>query len=283
MSHIHIPATNHFLQHHQCCTDNLPRGLFQAAETALCAFKNNVYLSLFSEGEGSVDLPSGRKMRLKLEGNFLNKSAVKVTLSTTEPEQFSLLIRMPYWSEQTSVKINGVAEKGEISKNWIKLTRTWKNGDIIDISFNLIVTWIAFDTTKATTLFHKIDFYNNEWAKMKFIDKGSNQDNNRKYIHVKSLSIDDALPQKQAVTFFYGPLALSRDVRLTEGDIFAPVQFPVINHSVTIKPIEAPKGIWKAFELNLGNDQKIKFCDFSSAGNTWDFDSKFNTWCVLKH
>ena len=35
MSHIHLPAPNHFLMHHQCCTDNLPRGLFQAAEAAL--------------------------------------------------------------------------------------------------------------------------------------------------------------------------------------------------------------------------------------------------------
>ncbi|MCL4483967.1 MAG: glycoside hydrolase family 127 protein [Bacteroidetes bacterium] len=281
MSHTHIPAQNHFLQHHQCCTDNLPRGLFQAAEAALCISNGNVYLSLFSEGEGSVDLTSGRKIRLKIEGDFLSKSFVKATLSTDGSEQFSLFIRTPHWSKQTSVKVNGTAQKGEISENWMKINRIWKNGDVIDISFDLAVRWEAFDTTKSASLFHKIDFYDNEWAKMKFMD-GSNKDNNRRYEHVKSLSTDDALPQKPAVTFFYGPIALARDVRITGTDVFFPVKVPMDAGVISIRPIQAPPGIWKAFELDLGEGKSIKFCDFSSAGNTWSKDSQFNTWCIVK-
>ena len=51
---------------------------------------------------------------------------------------------------------------------------------------------------------------------------------------------------------------------------------------VIIQHIKPPGGIWKAFELNLGQGQIIKFCDFSSAGNTWSDISGFNTWCILK-
>jgi len=280
MSHIHIPAHNHFLQHHQCCTDNLPRGLFQAAETVLNTSIDGVYLSLFSEGEGSVGLPSGRQLRLKIEGDFLSSSAVQATLSIDRSEQFSIFIRTPHWSEYTSVKVNGIAQKGEISDNWMKVNRKWENGDVIDLSFNMAVRLEAFNTVKSDSLFHKNDYYDSEWAKMKFM-AGSNIDNNKKYENVQSLSSKDALPTKPAVTFFYGPLALSRDVRITEGNIFAPVQIQVKNKFVTLKQIETPPGIWKAYELNMGDGHHIKFCDFSSAGNTWNFDSEFNTWCIL--
>ena len=209
MSHIHIPAHNDFLLYHQCCVDNLPRGLFQAAEAALCTSNSNVYLSLFNKGEGSIDLPSGKKIQLKLEGDFLSNSVVRATLSTEGPEQFSLFIRIPYWSKETSIRVNGIAQKEKISENLMKINRIWKNGDLIDISFDLAVRWEAFDTTKSASLFHKIDFYDNEWAKMNFI-YGTNKDNNRRYEHIKSLSINDALPQKPAVVFFYGPIALAQ-------------------------------------------------------------------------
>jgi uncharacterized protein len=286
MSHIHIPAQNHFLQHHQCCTDNLPRGLFQAAEVVLTKKEDKIYLSLFSEGEGNINLPSGQQAHVAIKGDFLEKSSTKIVLSLNKPEKFSFMIRMPRWSRQTTIKVNGHKQRGKASDNWMKINRDWKNGDQVEIVFDLGVWWEKFDTEKFAETFHDISFYENVWARLNFEggspEGGSNEDLNRKYAHVKSLSPDDALPHKPALTFFYGPIALARDIRITDGDIFKAVELTDKSKPIKIKPVSTPDGIWKAFELNLGQGQKINFCDFSSAGNTWDDNSKFNTWCILK-
>ncbi len=284
MSHIHIPAQNHFLQHHQCCTDNLPRGLFQAAEVVLTRRDKNIYLSLFSEGEGQFISPKGQTGKIEIIGDFLEKGKTNITLNIDKPEKFSFMIRAPRWSKQTSIKINGQKQKTEILNNWMSIDRDWKTGDKIELSFDLYVYWELFDEKLFPENFHDISFYKNEWAKLKFTQMpvGNNEEISKKYEHVQSLEKTDALPHKPSVTFFYGPLALARDVRITEGDIFTPVQLTDKLKQIKIKPISTPAGIWKAFELNLGKGQKINFCDFSSAGNTWDDNSKFNTWCIIK-
>lgn len=281
MSHIHIPAQNHFLQHHQCCLDNLPRGLFQAAEAALTYGNGNVYLSLFNEGEGDVVLPSANNVHVKIEGDFLASSKVKVNLSLQKTEQFNFLIRLPHWSKKTTFRINGSKLKTQNSNNWMAINRKWKEGDIIDISFELGIRWEKFDTSKVATAYNNKDFYNKTWANFEYME-GSNEINNHLYSHITGLSVDDALPHKPAVIFFYGPLALSRDKRITGNAIFKPVRNPESLSEVSCNKIPTPKGIWKAFELNLGGDYSLKFCDFSSAGNTWTEESKFNTWCIIQ-
>lgn len=281
MSHIHIPGQNQWLQHHQCCTDNLPRGLFQAAESALLTTNNgNIYLSLFNEGQGDAMLPSGRKIHIQIDGDFFSTSGIRTTLSLDQAEQFGFVIRMPKWSKQTTVKVNGVIQRGNTSDNWMMINRMWKDGDIIEISFELEVRWETFDTTKFTASYHDLDFYENIWARWQYV-KGDNEENNRRFKHITGLSADDALPAKPAVTFFYGPIALARDVRVTGPDVFFPVRDPNDAGFISIRPVQAPLGIWKVFELDLGEGQNIKFCDFSSAGNTWSKDSQFNTWCII--
>lgn len=280
MSHIHVPAQNHFLKHHQCCVENVPRGIFQAAEAALTSRGNNIYLSLFSEGEGKVTLPSGNTATFKLEGDFLKEESVSLKFSSENSERFRFYVRNPQWSATTTFYINGKKYEGKSSGNWTVIDRDWQNGDKVIINFNMKVWWETFDSKKFEATFHEIPFYEEEWAKFKF-SGATDEDKIRQYGHVGSLPVEEALPHKSAVTFFYGPLALARDVRVTGGEIFAPMEF--LADEVEIRSVKAPKGIWKAFDLDLGQGQRIRFCDFSSAGNTWNNYSKFNTWCILKN
>jgi len=280
-SHIHIPATNHFLCHHQCCTDNLPRGLFQAAEFALMKRNDNeIYLSLFNEGEGNI-LLKDKNVNFKIEGDFLSDSKVQTTISLHEPLSFHLYIRIPAWSNKTSFKINDKEYSGQITNNWMNIEREWNDGDRIEIIFDIRLRWETFKPELFDSTYHNIDFYNGKWAKMHF-QNGSYKPNNERYKNVIALDKNEALPQQKALTFFFGPIALSRDIRVSGTDIFSYIIEPVSKNSISVKLIETPADIWKAFEVDLGNDQIIRFCDFSSAGNTWDKNSLFNTWCILK-
>jgi uncharacterized protein len=282
MSHIHVPAQNHFLKHHHCCVENVPRGLFQAAEAALTNRGDNIYLSLFSEGEGKVALPSGNTATVKLEGDFLKDESVILSFSLEYPEKFKFYLRNPHWSAKTGIYINGKKFNGKILEKWTIIDREWQNGDELMINFDMNVWWETFDPEKFKDTYHDIHFYEKQWAGHKF-SGATDEDKIRRYGHVESLPEEYALPHKSAVTFFFGPVALARDIRITEGDIFVPVDFSGRGKSLSIKPIEAPDQIWKAWEVNLGGGRKIHFCDFSSAGNTWAKSSEFNTWCILNN
>jgi DUF1680 family protein len=279
MSYVHIPAHNHFLANHQCCTDNLPRALFQAAEGALTTRGDAVCLSLFSQGEGEAILATGKKVRVKTEGDFISSETLKTTLTLDSPEKFSFRIRLPRWSKNTQVKINGKDEKCTISKNWMTFNRKWQNGDVLEIKFNLNLRWEEFNPAQFAGTFHPLNYYDSQWAKMSFI-KGTNPAITKRFDRLPVLTAKDALPALPAVTFFYGPLALARDIRIS-GDVFTRIANPKSIQELSIQSSPTPSGIWKSFKINFGKDQSIRFCDFSSAGNTWDQNSIFNTWCIL--
>ncbi len=241
---------------------------------------NEIYLSLFNEGKGEI-LLRNETVGFEIKGDFLSESKLTTTISLDKPHSFQLHIRIPEWSNKTSFKINDKEYSGQIINNWMTIDREWNDGDRIEIIFDIRLRWETFKPELFDSTYHNIDFYNEKWAKMHF-QNGSYKPNNERYKHVIALDKNEALPQQKALTFFYGPIALSRDIRISGTDVFSYIIEPVNKNSVSVKLIEAPSDIWKAFEVDLGNDQIIRFCDFSSAGNTWDQNSLFNTWCILK-
>lgn len=282
MSHQHIPAHNHFLMNHQCCTDNLPRGLFQGAETALLGINGKVYLSLFSEGEGDISLTNNQKVHLKAVGDFIKTKSFHATLSMNEAENFDLMIRMPRWSKKTIVKINGIEIKNRSNNSWMSVKRNWKNADKIEIDFDFNLKWEKFDPSKFSDSFHNLSYFNSKWSKFGFITNGSNDKNNQRYNYQNTLTEKDALPAKPAVVFTYGPLVLARDIRISKSDVFSTIDNPELSKKTSAKLIDSPDGVWHTFLIDFGNGKSEKFCDFSSAGNTWNNSSLFNTWCILK-
>jgi hypothetical protein len=282
MSHTHVPAQNHFLMHHQCCTDNVPRGLFQAADTVLMREKKTVYLNLFAKGSGSIELASGRSLGMSLNGDFLSGESCTLNLALEKSERFTLKIRVPKWSGWTMVFVDGREHKPvEKGDEWIEIDRKWKDGDLVVIKFDLPLRVELFEPSRADSLFKPVEDYVQDWSACMF-QAATSEDLKARYGHVTRIPTEEALPNKRAITYFYGPLALARDIRITEGDIFETLIFDLSILSGKVEPIRPPKGIWRAFQIKFKDDKTFNVCDFSSAGNTWNKDSLFNTWFLVK-
>lgn len=93
------------------------------------------------------------------------------------------------------------------------------------------------------------------------------------------------LNQMQAIV--RGPVVLARDSRFDDGDVDEGSVIVQKEGIVDLTPVQAPDFAWMAFtvpmvlgtDLEGNREQKlIRFCDFASAGNTWDKQQRYRVW-----
>lgn len=91
----------------------------------------------------------------------------------------------------------------------------------------------------------------------------------------------------QAQAIVRGPLVLARDSRFNDGFIDETAVVVSKDGYVELTPVEAPEFAWMTFTapLILGTDlegnsaaRPVHFCDFASAGNTWDKSQRYRVW-----
>lgn len=279
LSHQHIPAHKHFLEHHQCCVANLPRGLFQAAQAALLVEDDQLYLGLYNEAQGEVQMPWGQAIHLTLQGDFLADEPVTIQLNMTESQTFTLNLRVPFWCTQMKVLVNDQLVAQGSDQAWLPISRCWQPGDRVTIMFTIPVRQETFEADRIPTDDPRVAWHGQDWVNKGYIlEEGIAMEEGHS---ANFLTASDVLPHTTASVFFYGPLVLARDIRLeNKRDIFE----PLTNMTPTnIKPCKSPANIWKVYELQMADRSCLRFCDFSSAGNTWDQNSLFNTWLELEN
>ena len=82
-----------------------------------------------------------------------------------------------------------------------------------------------------------------------------------------------------------GPVVLARDTRFHDGYIDEACLIPTHDGNIVdLEPISAPKDMWMAFRLTMPrgayNTETFvtNFCDFASAGNTWNQAERYRVW-----
>lgn len=98
---------------------------------------NAVALNFYLPGSIAAKTPSGNKLGVSISGNYPYEGGVALKLSLDAPESFALMLRIPEWSKNTSVKVCG--EKMSADSGYLTIDREWKNGDVIEIEFDMNV------------------------------------------------------------------------------------------------------------------------------------------------
>ncbi len=279
LSHQHIPAHKHFLEHHQCCVANLPRGYLQAAQSAMMYEADQLYMGLYNESAGRIICENGQAMQFIMTGDFLAGEPVTLQWRLPEPKQLTLNLRVPHWCKQMTVKLDGqvIAETSQHDEHsqWFCLQRTWQKHQTLTIAFKLAVRTEPFEAHRIAQDDPRIRWHEQDWCKRGFIlEQGIQSDVG--YNTQQIIRSTDIQPHTPANVLMYGPLVLARDVRMLSRDaVFGPLD---VNQIVGIKPAGNHEQIWKTYDVIFSNQSTVPFCDFSSAGNTWGPDSLFNTW-----
>ncbi|HEY3371967.1 MAG TPA: beta-L-arabinofuranosidase domain-containing protein [Prolixibacteraceae bacterium] len=224
-----------------CCIANGPRAFTLIPKMALMTGENEICLNLYSEFRASVQLgPKNQKNKVTLEENtsYPQTDRVEIILHTEKPKTFTLALRIPAWSTQTSLSVNGIPVNAVLAGSYRKISREWNSGDKVVIQLDMSGRLITLNGYQAI-MRGPVLLARDSRFEDGFVDETAivQQKNN-------TVDLQPTMDKPENMWMsFTAPLVLGTDL---EGE--------------------------------FRNSRPIHFCDFGSAGNTWTEDSRYRVW-----
>src|SRR5579864_349211 len=116
-----------------CCSGTGVEEFAKFTDTIYFHDANSVYVNLFIPSE--LEWPE-KKLRLRQDTDFPRQQGTKLTIVAAAPQtDFSINVRIPYWTQGGSVKVNGRPLPVFASpSSYLALRGPWKSGDTIELS-----------------------------------------------------------------------------------------------------------------------------------------------------
>ena len=132
-----------------CCSVNGPRSLGMTSEWAVMLDKQGPVLNYY--GPCTITLPNvaGGSLTLTQETRYPAEGLIKLAVSPARPAAFVLRLRIPAWSKNTTVRINGQAIEGARPGSYLAIEREWKSGDVIEFALDMAPRYTTGEAEKA--------------------------------------------------------------------------------------------------------------------------------------
>ena len=136
-----------------CC------GCIGSAGTALMALSatlkssDGIFVNMYYPGEISVEAPSGNAVKLRIETEYPNSDNVKIVFVSDTEEKLKIAVRIPSYSKNNTVSINGSNFKS-VDCGYFIVDREWKNGDTVDISIDTNIRTFRTEGVNEKSQYH---------------------------------------------------------------------------------------------------------------------------------
>jgi DUF1680 family protein len=125
-----------------CCPPNLARTLASIGGYFATVRENEVALHLYANGLITTTLPSGTPVRISIGTAYPWDGTVRLTVESTGA--FTLALRIPGWTENPTLTVNGEATDAEPrSGDYVQLDHSWQNGDLVELVLPMPVRRLA--------------------------------------------------------------------------------------------------------------------------------------------
>jgi DUF1680 family protein len=119
-----------------CCKSSGALGLEEIAPALYGSMGGGASINVYSPSEGTISIGDGKMVKLVQETSFPFEGEVKITVHSTEDDNFPIYVRIPSWSKESKVMINDKLFKGQFKPStFLKLNREWSDGDVINLKF----------------------------------------------------------------------------------------------------------------------------------------------------
>jgi len=234
----------HCRMHTNCCNANGPRGFLAFLENMLLVDGDRICMNFYASGSQAARLADGTRAEFETFTLYPADGRIEIRNQTTERRRFTLALRIPGWCSPPEVAVNGTPVGAVSAGAYLDLAREWAPGDKVEINFDM------------TVRVHVIDNY---------------------------------------VAFTSGPVLLARDRRFGDGDFSEALRRSILlRKTVNMDSVAPEKGTWMTFagalplgshadNPEMGRPRMVRFCDYASAGATWDQESFYRVWLPVEH
>ena len=228
-----------------CCVASGPWALLQTPSWAAMTATDGLILNLYGQVDVAVKTPAGQNLSVKMETDYPVGGKVSAMVRVPKKELFAIRLRIPEWSKDTKVTVNGKPYDGYlIPGTYASLRREWSNDDRIDIAFDM---------------------------RARVVDTPSGLNDAAIMRGPIVLAFDTRLvPFRTYVEV--PPMYRYKFLRNTD------------NETIEVKLVENPEvpAIWMTFDVPVadegGGKHVLQMCDYTSAGNTWEEGNLFRVW-----
>jgi len=131
-----------------CCPPNVARLLTSLNRYVYTRRGDTLYANLYIGSELSAEL-GGTSVTIKQQAELPWSGAVRFEIAAEQKSRFALALRVPNWSPNMTVSINGESLKfslSELQDGYLLLERDWNNGDVVEVSLTIRTTLLYADT-----------------------------------------------------------------------------------------------------------------------------------------
>ncbi len=121
-----------------CCTGTFAQITADYGISSYFRDSGGIYVNLFVPSRVTW-LRGSNRISLTQQTNYPHHPTTQITVSTANPETFPIYLRIPAWAgPKSTVTINGQRVMASpVPGQFARLDRTWKNGDRIEVEFEM--------------------------------------------------------------------------------------------------------------------------------------------------
>ena len=126
-----------------CCPPNLERTFGSLPGYFYSTSKDGVYVHLYDNSLLDWHLQNGTPLKIQQKTNYPWEGDVHLTVNPAQPADFTLYVRIPAWAIGSKVAVNGKTVEGARPGQYLPISRKWKPGDVVALSFPMTTEIVA--------------------------------------------------------------------------------------------------------------------------------------------
>ena len=134
--------------HVTCCNMNGPMGLAYIPFVAVMNSAEGPVVNLYNAGTVYMQSPRKKALQLQIETDYPLSGNILIKVKPTKKERFTVQLRIPAWSDNTVVKVNGESVGKAVPGAYFDVSREWTEGD--QIALTLDMKCVAIDAPKGS-------------------------------------------------------------------------------------------------------------------------------------
>ena len=122
-----------------CCPPNLVRTIAEVNSYAYSKHRDSLWVNLYGENQLETQL-LGETLSLTQTTKYPWDGSISLKIEKCPAKEFALKLRVPSWSDQFAVQLNGkVLDVEQVTDGYLQLRRKWQPGDSVELTLPMPV------------------------------------------------------------------------------------------------------------------------------------------------